>query len=363
MRIGKRIVGTFHSEQDLLYAIEGLKRQGYRETDMMVVARNRSDIPLVNDRTGVMVEADMQVSTLAGVMMDSLFTVMTGGMGGNHASILAERLTERDIPEFTAKHCEAEVNKGKMVLLIDTDIADNSSVYEQMSETPYETEEQKAVRLREEQLNITKERVQIGELQLRKEVIEEQRTIHVPLIREEVYVERRPVTDGKYDGSPITGEETIRVPITEERIKVTKRPVVVEEVVVGKRKVQETKQVQDTIRKEEARIERSGVPIKEEAQKGTYYLKDVERQEVFMENSNLPAVQEDPSLATLTTDDKKDEASGMLTDSPDREASESESYVPISAATMKDEGNLSGENSSGDEANKNNKIQSNKKKK
>ena len=58
MSMEKRIVGTFNSEQEVLYAIEGLKRQGHRETDMMVVAENRSDIPLVTSRTGVMVEAD-----------------------------------------------------------------------------------------------------------------------------------------------------------------------------------------------------------------------------------------------------------------------------------------------------------------
>ena len=96
--------------------------------------------------------------------------------------------------------------------------------------------------------------------------MEEQRTVHVPLLREEVYVERRPVIDGKFDGSPFTEDEIIRIPIMEERIEVTKRPVVVEEVIVGKRKIQETKQVQDIIKKEEARIERS-VPSALEAGK------------------------------------------------------------------------------------------------
>ena len=71
---------------------------------------------------------------------------------------------------------------------------------------------------------------------LRKEVVEEQRTVHVPLLREEVYVERRPVIDGKFDGSPFNEDEIIRIPITEERIEVTKRPVIVEEVIVGKTK-------------------------------------------------------------------------------------------------------------------------------
>src|SRR4051794_35905097 len=157
MSIEKRIVGTFNSEQEVLYAIEGLKRQGHRETDMMVVAENRSAIPLVTSRTEVMIEADMQVSTLAGAMMDSFVTMMTAGMGGTQTNALSSRLIERGLPEFTAKQCEEEINKGKMILLVDTNVAYDSPVYN--TQTQYETEKPRAVRLREEQLDITKERV------------------------------------------------------------------------------------------------------------------------------------------------------------------------------------------------------------
>ena len=69
----KRIVGSFNSDEEVLYAIEGLKRQGHRETDMMVVAESTSAIPLVTSRTGVMVEADQQMRTLTGVMMNSIY--------------------------------------------------------------------------------------------------------------------------------------------------------------------------------------------------------------------------------------------------------------------------------------------------
>ena len=96
---------------------------------MMVVAENRSAIPLVTSHTGVMVEADMQVSTLAGAMMDSYFTMLTGGMGGTQTNALSSRLIERGLPEYTAKQCEEEINKGKMILLVDTNgTYDNSSL-------------------------------------------------------------------------------------------------------------------------------------------------------------------------------------------------------------------------------------------
>ena len=304
MSMGKRIVGSYNSEQEVLFAIEGLKRQGHRETDMMVVAENRSAIPLVTSRTEVMVEADMQVSTLAGAMMGSFVTMMTAGMGGIQTNALSSRLIERGLPEFTAKQCEEEINKGKLILLVDTNGTYDSPVYN--TQTQYETEKPRAVRLREEQLDITKERVQVGELQLHKEVVEEQRTVHVPLIREEVYVERRPVIDGKYDGSPFTEDEIIRIPITEERIDVTKRPVVVEEVIVGKRKIQETKQVQDIIRKEEARIEHSAVPSAMDLREQATQFAHEGQEEFITESPNILIVEGNPDIASIMAEDKKE---------------------------------------------------------
>jgi uncharacterized protein (TIGR02271 family) len=382
MSMEKRIIGSFNSEQEVLYAIEGLKRQGHRETDIMVVAENRSSIPLVTSRTGVMVEADFQVSTLAGAMMDSFVTMMTAGMGGIQTNTLSSSLIERGLPEFTAKQCEEEINKGKIILLVDMNRTYDSPTYK----AQYETENSRAVRLREEQLDITKERVQVGELQLHKEVIEEHRTVHVPLIRDEVYVERRPVINGKYDGSPFTEDEIIRIPITEERIEVTKRPVVVEEVIIGKRKVQETKQVQDIIRKEEARIERSAPSTMEVGTLVTHFT-DVEQEEVITESPNILIVEGNPDIATIMAEDKKEEtsekrtgslavqgeknkpessvskkekASGTLTDSS--VSKESESAVPVSVATVKSEAIHSNESSSIDEENKNNKNQMKKRK-
>ncbi|WP_160723520.1 YsnF/AvaK domain-containing protein [Bacillus sp. USDA818B3_A] len=380
MSIEKRIVGTFNSEQEVLYAIEGLKRQGHRETDMMVVAKYRSDIPLITSQTGVMVEADTQVNTLAGVMMESFFSLMTAGMGGSQANALSRRLIERGIPQFTAKQCEKEIYTGKMILLVDTYKTYDSPIYE----AQYETEKTTAVQLHEEQLDIIKERIQVGELQLQKEVVEEQRTVYVPLLREEVYIERRPVTDGKYDGSAFTEDEIIRIPITEERIEVTKRPVVVEEVIVGKRKIQETKQVQDIIRKEEARIVERSVPSVTEAV--TVLKSDMVQEEVSKESPNILIVEGNPDIESIIKEDKKEEthekstgslvvkveknkpelsatnkdkANGMRTDSPAIKENESENEVSITVANVKEEIH-SNENSSKGE-NKNNKNQNKKK--
>jgi uncharacterized protein (TIGR02271 family) len=119
------------------------------------------------------------------------------------------------------------------------------------------TESEQRLKLREEQLQATKESVQTGEVNLRKEVVTEQQSMDVPVTHEEVYVERR-AGSGQPSDTPIGEGETIRVPVSAEQVNVTKQTVATGEVALGKRQVQETQQVSDTVRREEARIDRDG---------------------------------------------------------------------------------------------------------
>jgi uncharacterized protein (TIGR02271 family) len=115
------------------------------------------------------------------------------------------------------------------------------------------------MRLREEELHARKQPVETGQVSLGKEVVEEQRTMEVPVTREEAYVERHPV-ERRPSEQPIeaTAGQTIDTPVREEHVEVSKQPVVYEEVGVGKRQVTETQQVSDTVRREELRVEREG---------------------------------------------------------------------------------------------------------
>lgn len=130
--------------------------------------------------------------------------------------------------------------------------------HQHSADTDVDTDTNRSMRLREEQLQAEKERVQSGEVRLHKNVVEEQKTINVPVTHEEVYVERRDVPTGQVDETPIGEGETVRVPVSEEQVHVSKNTVVTGEVGIGKRAVTENQQVSDTVRREEARIERSG---------------------------------------------------------------------------------------------------------
>ncbi|MGB8269877.1 MAG: YsnF/AvaK domain-containing protein, partial [Priestia megaterium] len=357
MRITKRVVGTFYSEQEALLTIEGLKRQGCRETDIMVVAKNRSDTLRLRAETDVMIEVGTPaVSSLAGVMMDSFLTMMTGGMTPvKQASDLTSKLVRMGVQSSTAKQCEMDVNKGKILVMIDTEETQTIPSYDTIREIQYESEEQKSVQLREEQLDVRKERVQIGEVQLRKEIVEELRTIQVPVIREEVYVERRPVIDGQYDGSPLTENEIIRIPITEERIEVTKRPVVVEEVVVGKRKIQETKEMKDTVRKEEARIEQS-----EFSDSGVYQNRTNYVDQSYAEVAAAPAPDIPKEEKVTLSTNKKQESQLKVTTSP---VVEELQEAAVSVNNQKQETQTKGTNSPASEGKNNTGASTNKNRK
>ncbi|MDN7244922.1 DUF2382 domain-containing protein [Planococcus shenhongbingii] len=122
-----------------------------------------------------------------------------------------------------------------------------------------DTEEDR-LRLHEERLQVDKNRVQTGEVNVGKRVVEDNQTIEVPVEREEVYIERRPVNEEVTDDSRVGRDayqegDDIHIPLTEERVNVTKTDVVSEEIVVGKRKVQDTEVVNETVRREEADID------------------------------------------------------------------------------------------------------------
>ena len=113
------------------------------------------------------------------------------------------------------------------------------------------------LQLREEELRVGKELVEVGGVLFRKEVVSEPRTIEVPITREEVVIERHAV-DPRPADRPIGETETIEVPVREERVTVEKRPVVAEEVRIGKRNVQDSERVSETVRREEVVLDTEG---------------------------------------------------------------------------------------------------------
>ena len=108
-----------------------------------------------------------------------------------------------------------------------------------------------------EELNVGKRQVRAGEVGLRKTVETEHVTEKVPLMHEEVEIERRPINDRSAARNAKIGEDEVRIPLMAEEAVVEKRTVPKEEVVARKRQVTDEKTVEADVRRE--RLDESGV--------------------------------------------------------------------------------------------------------
>jgi uncharacterized protein (TIGR02271 family) len=106
----------------------------------------------------------------------------------------------------------------------------------------------------EEELHVGTAQRESGRVRLRKYVVTEQQTRTVPVRREEVRVEREPITDGNADqalsGADISEEEH-EVVLHEEEPVVEKRTVPKERVRLGTETVAEEREVTEEVRKEQ----------------------------------------------------------------------------------------------------------------
>ncbi|TMD23368.1 MAG: YsnF/AvaK domain-containing protein [Chloroflexi bacterium] len=213
----------------------------------------------------------------AGFSKDQIrYSVRKGGSG------ITNSLENLGLPEDEATFYNGEFESGRTVVVVNTrdrqqeasQILSRDGGYDYASRsgqttgtssyantagqaTDYNTQAGQNVQLREEQLRANKQSVETGAVGLRKDVVSEQQSFDVPVNREEVVIERH-AASGQPSDTPIGEGETYRVPVREEQVTVDKQPVVREEVSLGKRQVQDSQRVSDTVRREEARVERQG---------------------------------------------------------------------------------------------------------
>lgn len=251
-----KLVGTFELQAQVYKKIEQLKEQGYREEDMYVVAKDGANIDSLQDKTRTNITSGDKESHWK-EKFSNLFS-----------SNDSERNSYRNVSDDDSRdtNYSNQVESGRILLYVDRDFDGNSSSHTTGSKTGKDhnlnrnngSGSEESMKLHEERLNVDKQRVQTGEVNVGKHVVEEEQSIEVPVEHEEVYVERRPVNKetgaGFSDGDKLGDKDSIHVDVNEERLNVSKDDVVAEEVVVGKRKVKDIKHISETVRREEADI-------------------------------------------------------------------------------------------------------------
>jgi len=254
------VVGVFRERALAEQAVDELRHAGFRDDQIRYSGKG----------------------AMAGGLLETLMSKFSGQGDGS----VFDALTEQDIPKDEIEYYQHEYERGSAIVTVQSygrqqearDILSRFGAYDARSRAEY-MQDARTIHLREEVLQPRKHPVEIGEVFIRKVVVTEERTITVPVMREELVIERRSIATDSVDASdqlsnspdlpdnqdqPIgklveIGEgEVIRIPIRTEQVMIEKRPVVIEELVVGKRHVQETRRFSGTVQREVPHIEREG---------------------------------------------------------------------------------------------------------
>jgi len=290
------VVGVFTDRTQAQRCVEELRRVGFREDQIGVVGREGDTKAAATSDKGTHVAAGAATGVAAGAGVGALWALgIAAGFlpaigpviaGGIFASILASAagagaagglvgaLIGLGIPENEAHYYHGEFEEGRTIVTVKAEnrydearaLLTRFGAYDHSSASTTnaaaaratKTDSGATVKVHEEQLHAHKQDVQTGEVRVRKEVVTENKSIEVPVQREEVVVERHAVAGGKVAPGEIRAGEEIRIPVKEEQVRVEKDTVVTGEVQVGKRTVQDTEKVSGTVRKEEVKVETEG---------------------------------------------------------------------------------------------------------
>jgi uncharacterized protein (TIGR02271 family) len=294
-------IAIFDDRTQAQGAIDQLKRAGFTDKEIGVTAREMSFDGDAGDKrkgdthaaegaiagvsAGAGVGALWGLGILAGVLPaigpaiagGTLAAILSSAAAGAATAGLAGALIGAGIPEEEAKYYDQEFRAGRTVVTVHAGSRLNEAQAILMQAGGYDMrsgrertttagtrtgtsdrlEGQRTLEAREEDLRIRKRPVQSGEAEVYKEVRTEQRTVDVPVKKEELVIERHSV--GRQPaGGPVGENERVRVPLTEEQVEVEKKPVVTERVAVGKRAVEEDERVDATLRKENIKVDKRG---------------------------------------------------------------------------------------------------------
>jgi uncharacterized protein (TIGR02271 family) len=291
VRRPETVVGLFRDATRAERAIRELKAAGFTDRQIGVIMQDRAEEGRLATDTGTKAGESAAAGAVGGGVLGGVVGLLAGvgalvipGVGpiiaggalattlagagiGAAAGGLLGALAGLGIPEEEARYYERGFREGGILVTVEADtraaearriLLDAGAEFGPAARAGGVVEgDRERLELREEELRAEKERVKAGEVRVRKDVVTEEKSIDVPVSHEEVVIERH-----RASGRPATGDikegEEIRIPVTEEEVRVKKTPVVKEEITVGKRQVQDTETVRDTVRREEARVEEAG---------------------------------------------------------------------------------------------------------
>lgn len=138
-----KVVGSYHSENEAIDAIEDLKRQGYRSEDISVLSKDKEETRNVTEETGTHAGEGAATGAVTGGALGGLGGVLagigalaipgigpivaagpivaglTGAAAGAGVGGLAGALIGMGIPEDEAQEYETQFKEGRILVLVD----------------------------------------------------------------------------------------------------------------------------------------------------------------------------------------------------------------------------------------------------
>lgn len=270
----RRVEGIYPNVEEALRAVDRLREQGYSRENITLVANDE-----VRRTFGSDVDAD--VSTQDIDQDRSMDRVDEGDEDRSVWESIKDFFTMDDTyddPNYDVENDplyahRSVITQGEIAVLVTgeptmdvgmdrTDTTDTMDMGTPVTDTDRTRDDvdDETIELREERLKVDKEKEKTGEVHVSKKVVEDTETVEVPVTKEEVTIERKPVTGDKTsDGEiEITDDEEIVIPVEEEKVKPKKETDVVEEVEIKKETKQDSQTVGDTVRHEELEVEEDG---------------------------------------------------------------------------------------------------------
>ncbi len=290
------VVAVFHSQAEAQRAVRELKAAGFSDDEIGVATQHHEDLssgvahPDDDNKAGTGAVAGATAGLGAGALwglgivagvLPAIGPVIAGGAlaaiaasaaGTAVAGGIVGALVGLGIPEEEAEYYHHELEQGRTVVTVKATgaryqeahrILDRYNVYDYgRRESEFARNPQATHRLntagemvaREEVLDTHKHTEPAGEARVRKEVTTETQHLEVPVKREELVVERRPM-HGQTAGAIGDSSDEERILLQEEKVDVNKRTVAKEAVSVGKRTVTGTQTVDADLKKEHIVVE------------------------------------------------------------------------------------------------------------
>ena len=247
----KKVYGKYINATEARVAVKELLRQGYRQDQIKVI----SNTDLGQDLSYRREDVDVDHRSLWEKIKDA-FTF----------DEYDDDYLDRDLDADETRLLEpyrTNLQNGETVILVEENVDLNKDGIDPLNRREFEddVDEERVIELKKEKLNIDKDMVETGEVNVKKVIKEETQTVEVPLEKEEIVIERRPshnkgeVEEGIVDDEIWGDKDEIHIPIREERVDVDKKTVVDDEVVVKKVKHKENELVSEKVRHEEVEVD------------------------------------------------------------------------------------------------------------